>query len=412
MIEFNTDSVILDANQHFCDAVGYRLDEIRGQHHRMFVDTATANSPAYRNFWEELAQGKAQSDAFRRIARGGREVWIQATYTPIRDPKGKVVKVVKYATDITAQKQTIAEITRIVAPITEVANVISGIAAKDLTRTIKGQYRGSMLQLKDNVNQALAQMRGFMELVRETAAGVQSGADEIAAGSQDLSTRTEHQAANLEETAAAMEEMAATVTQNTNNAQQADVLARDARHKAEIGGTVVKDAVHAMGEINAASRKISDIIGVIDEIAFQTNLLALNAAVEAARAGDQGRGFAVVADEVRKLASRSSVAAKEIKELIDDSCKKVEQGSQHVTKSGTTLDEIMLSVKKVSDIVTDIMAATVEQNTGIDAINRSLQEMDAATQSNSAMVEQASASSLLLGENATTLNSMVGSFKI
>jgi methyl-accepting chemotaxis protein len=448
VIQFEVDGTIIAANSLFLGAMGYSLAEIQGQHHRMFVDSDTANSPAYRSFWEQLAQGQAQSDAFRRIAKGGREVWIQATYTPIRDPKGKVVKVVKYATDITAQKQTIAEITRIigavrqgdlsqraaidgttgdnrlmrdninqmldtiVAPINEVANVMSGIAAKDLTRTIKGQYHGSMLQLKDNVNQALAQMRGFMEQVRETAAGVQSGADEIAAGSKDLSTRTEHQAANLEETAAAMEEMAATVTQNTNNAQQADVLARDARHKAEVGGKVVKDAVNAMGEINAASRKISDIIGVIDEIAFQTNLLALNAAVEAARAGDQGRGFAVVADEVRKLASRSAVAAKEIKELIDDSCKKVEQGSQHVTKSGTTLDEIMLSVKKVSDIVTDIMAATVEQNTGIDAINRSLQEMDAATQSNSAMVEEASASSLLLGENATTLNSMVGSFKL
>ena len=208
------------------------------------------------------------------------------------------------------------------------------------------------------------------------------GADEISAGNANLSQRTEEQSSSLEETASSMEEMTTTVKQNADNAAQANQLALAARDQAEKGGTVVSQAVSAMAGINEASKKIADIIGVIDDIAFQTNLLALNAAVEAARAGEQGRGFAVVASEVRSLAGRSATAAKEIKELIQDSVRKVEDGSVLVTQSGQTLEKIVASVKKVSDIVAEIAAASREQSSGIEQVNRAVMQMDELTQQN------------------------------
>ncbi len=248
--------------------------------------------------------------------------------------------------------------------------------------------------------------------VKQVALDVHRGADEISAGSANLSQRTEEQSSSLEETASSMEQMTTTVKQNADNAAQANQLAVAARDRAEQGGIVVSQAVAAMSGINAASKRIADIIGVIDEIAFQTNLLALNAAVEAARAGEQGRGFAVVASEVRNLAGRSATAAKEIKTLIQDSVRKVDDGSVLVTQSGQTLEKIVAAVKKVSDIVAEIAAASREQSLGIEQVNRAVMQMDELTQQNAALVEQATAASQSMVEQVRGLNDMLARFDV
>jgi methyl-accepting chemotaxis protein len=241
---------------------------------------------------------------------------------------------------------------------------------------------------------------------------VSRGAEEISEGNTNLSQRTEEQASSLEETASSMEQMTSTVKQNADNASRASQLAGAARDQADKGGSVVSHAVRAMTEINDASRKIVDIIGVIDEIAFQTNLLALNAAVEAARAGEQGRGFAVVASEVRSLAGRSATAAKEIKGLIQDSVKKVEEGSSLVTQSGQTLDQIVIAVKKVSDIIGEIAGASHEQSAGIDQVNKAVMQLDEMTQQNAALVEEASAASQSMAGQARSLIEVMERYQV
>jgi len=233
---------------------------------------------------------------------------------------------------------------------------------------------------------------------------VSHGAQEISKGNANLSQRTEEQASSLEETASSMEQMTSTVRQNADNAKQANQLAMAARTQAEKGGTVVAQAVTAMAGINAASKKIAEIIGVIDEIAFQTNLLALNAAVEAARAGDQGRGFAVVATEVRSLAGRSATAAKEIKALIHDSVRRVDVGSSLVSESGATLEQIVLSVKKVADIIAEITVASREQSASIESVNRAVMQLEGLTQQNASLVEEANTASQSMAEHALGLD--------
>jgi methyl-accepting chemotaxis protein len=255
--------------------------------------------------------------------------------------------------------------------------------------------------------------RNIMRIVGKVinaSSTVSVAADEMAKGNINLSQRTEEQAASLEQTTASMEEMTGTVQQNTDNAQLAAQLAKEARERAEKGGDVVGTAVTAMNEINTSSKKVADIIGVIDEIAFQTNLLALNAAVEAARAGEQGRGFTVVAAEVRTLAQRSASAAKEIKGLIQDSVTKTEEGSQLVNQSGNTLEEIVTAVKKVSDIVVEIAKASEEQSVGIQQINHVVLQLDEITQQNAALVEEATTASEALKEQAQSLKEQVSFF--
>ncbi len=260
------------------------------------------------------------------------------------------------------------------------------------------------------INQLADNITTTVSMVKSAAAEIHRGAEEISAGNSNLSLRTEEQAASLEETASSMEQMTTTVKQNADNAGQANQLAVAARDQAEQGGMVVGRAVQAMSGINDSARKIADIIGVIDEIAFQTNLLALNAAVEAARAGEQGRGFAVVASEVRNLAGRSATAAKEIKDLIQDSVKKVSDGSLLVTQSGQTLEQIVTSVKKVSDIVAEIAAASREQSLGIEQVGRAVMQMDELTQQNAALVEQATAASQGMTTEAGGLNAMMARY--
>ena len=710
VIEFSLDGKILHANENFCAALGYRLDEIKGQHHSMFADPAYRTSAEYAAFWQKLGRGEFDAGQYKRIAKGGREIWIQASYNPIFDMNGKPFKVVKYAIDITEQRRVNfynarlmkglavvdtnvmvadaefnivyvnnslkemlaaaesdirkdvpafnakaavgtnidvfhktpsyqrklltelrgthkaklvlggrtfslllspidddegrrtgyvvewkdmtqelaaqkAEAERLAAErkladenlriknaldnvsgnvmiannereivymntavremlvnaeselrkalphfdarklqgalidvfhknpahqtqmlanlrstyrteikvgtltfgliaspivndrgerlgtvvewrnrtaevavenevssivgaaangdftrrivlegkegffkmlaenvnlllqtsevgLNEVVRVLGALAKGDLTETITAEYKGTFGQLKDDANTTVEQLTQIITQIKTATDTINTAAKEISSGNSDLSARTEQQAASLEETASSMEELTSTVKQNAENAKQANQLAMGASDVARKGGQVVSEVVTTMSAINESSKKIVDIISVIDGIAFQTNILALNAAVEAARAGEQGRGFAVVAAEVRSLAQRSAGAAKEIKTLIGDSVEKVGNGAKLVDQAGKTMEEIVTSVKRVTDIMAEISAASQEQSQGIEQVNQTITQMDEVTQQNAALVEEASAAARSLEEQAGGLSHSVSLFKL
>lgn len=295
---------------------------------------------------------------------------------------------------------------------TELNRVLNGMAHGDLTVRVDGQHRGVFAELQSNANETAGRLAEMVQRIASTAGTVREAAGEISSGTDDLSARTEQQAASLEETAASMHEITATVKQNAGSAEQANRLADAARSAAEGGGAVAQDAIQAMGEIEVAAQKIADIVGLIDEIAFQTNLLALNASVEAARAGEAGKGFAVVAQEVRALAQRSADASRDIKGLIATSNSKVKDGASLVQKAGGALSEIVISVKKVADIVAEIAAASGEQARGLEEVNQAVGNMDEMTQRNGALVEQTTASVKAMLGQADELHTVVRSFKV
>jgi methyl-accepting chemotaxis protein len=300
----------------------------------------------------------------------------------------------------------------ITTPLSRAVDAARRVAAGDLTGDIRvhgSDETGQLLGALKDMNQSLLNIVGE---VRNGTHSITIASSEIAAGNQDLSARTEQQAASLEETASSMEELTSTVKQNADNARQANQLAGAAASVARKGGSVVAEVVGTMESIDASSRKIVDIITVIDGIAFQTNILALNAAVEAARAGEQGRGFAVVASEVRNLAQRSAAAAKEIKGLIGDSVEKVNAGTRLVSDAGNTMEEIVSSVQRVSDIISEITAASAEQSSGIDEVYKAVGQMDQVTQQNAALVEEAAAAAESMQNQASSLAEVVSVFKV
>jgi methyl-accepting chemotaxis protein len=410
VIEFMLDGTIIRANDNFLRAVGYTLEEVRGQHHSMFAEPAYRQSPEYRAFWQKLGRGEFDAGQYKRLGKGGREIWIQASYNPIMDASGKPFKVVKYATDITAQ--VLADQALKLA-VQQTQEVLAATKDNDLTQRISLEGKtGEIATLCSGINGLLDTMVLVISDIKTAAREVSNASAEISASTTDLSQRTEEQAASLEETSASMEEISSTVKKNAENARQANQFTGETRVVAERGGAVVGDAVSAMARIEESSRKISDIIGVIDEIARQTNLLALNAAVEAARAGEAGRGFAVVATEVRSLAQRSSQAAKDIKDLITNSSGQVKEGVDLVNRAGASLKEIVASIKKVADIVADIANASMEQSTGIEQVNKALTQMDEVTQQNSALVEENAATAKTLESQAGAMDQRVGVFHL
>lgn len=409
-IEFTLDGHILKANQNFCAVVGYDLSEIIGQHHRMFVAEELKRSLEYQQFWQKLSRGEFVRGVFERVGKKGNNIWLQASYNPIIDEKGRVIKVVKYAIDITAQK--LAE-NGLRLAVTEMQQLLEAAQQGDMTARIDlSDKTDQILSLSKGINALMEMLSGILLQVQAASQMIDTAANEISSGNSDLSMRTEKQAHNLQDTAASMSELASTVKQNADNAKQASEFAAAASKVAERGGLAVSEVVQTMGSINDSAKKIADITSVIDSIAFQTNILALNASVEAARAGDQGKGFAVVADEVRNLAQRSASAAKEIKVLIADSVNKVNEGSRLAEGAGNTMSEIVQSVKKVSDIIGEISIASAEQTTGIDQVNLAVGSMDDTTQQNAALVEQAAAAAESLVDQAGQLTEVVSGFKL
>jgi methyl-accepting chemotaxis protein len=410
VIEFDLTGKILGANENFLSVLGYTLDEIKGQHHRMFVDPVEREKPEYRMFWEQLARGEYQAAQYRRIGKGGKEVWIQASYNPIMDANGRPVKVVKFASDVTA---SVNASRAMAAAVAEIQGVVEATKQDDLRPRIPLDGKaGDIAQVCQGVNDLLGTVCDMISQIKTAAKEVTNASAEIATSTTDLSQRTEEQAASLEESSAAMEQLATTVKNNAESATRASESAVNTQAVADHGGAVVAQAVDAMAKIEESSRKISDIIGVIDEIARQTNLLALNAAVEAARAGEAGRGFAVVASEVRSLAQRSAQAAKDIKDLITNSNTQVRDGVDLVNRAGESLTKIVEATKEVTAVIVTIASASQEQATGIEQINKALSQMDEVTQQNSALVEENAATSKTLENQAVILNDQVSRYII
>jgi methyl-accepting chemotaxis protein len=409
VIEFSLDGRIQTANENFLAAVGYTLEEVQGRHHAMFADPAHAKSAEYRAFWEKLGRGEYDAGQYRRLGKDGREVWIQASYNPIRDMNGRPFKVVKYATDITAQVRDAQALQRAVE---QTRAVVTGAQAGDLTgRIATAGMNGEIAELCNGINALVESMASIIARIKRVADNVALGAGEIAEGNNDLSRRTEQQAASLEETAVSLQGLTAHVRQTADSARQASQLAGGAVDVAAQGGQAVQQVVSTMSLIAASSHRIVDIIGVIDGIAFQTNILALNAAVEAARAGDHGRGFAVVAAEIRSLSQRSSTAAREIKQLIGDSVEKVATGGRLAEGAGKTMEDIVLGVKRVSDLISGISEAAQQQSDSIGQINQAVEHIDEGTQQNAALVEEASAAAHSMEEQATQLLGTVAAFR-
>jgi methyl-accepting chemotaxis protein len=399
-IEFTTEGVILNANENFLSVLGYDLSEIKGKHHSMFVDPAYARSPAYAEFWRKLNAGEFVAEEFKRIGKGGKEVWIQASYNPVFDAKGRVVKVVKFATEVTGR----------VNAVDQIAVALERLAANDLSYRMSASIDAQFARVRDDFNSAVQALDETIGAVAMATKNVNAGANEISTASDDLSRRTEQQAASLEETAAALDQITATVGRSAEGAKRASEAASDARVDAAKSGEIVGEAVTAMDGIEESSSQINQIIGVIDEIAFQTNLLALNAGVEAARAGEAGRGFAVVAQEVRALAQRSADAAKEIKVLIANSSAQVDRGVKLVGETGRALTSIAGKVSEIDTLIREIAQSSREQATGLGEVNVAVNQMDQVTQQNAAMVEEATAAAANLRTEAGELERLIARF--
>ena len=425
------------ASRHDAGSTGYRMDETAfpGEYGLMVHETNTLVGAHVQTMDAVLAvvQRYAQGDLSADIARyPGEKAAITATVDAVKQNLGNIngeiqrLAAAAAAGDFSQRGDTARfdhDFRRMIGHLNammqvsddnlgKLSQLLSAIAEGDLTARMHGDFQGVFATMRDDANATVAQLTQIVGQIQEAAGSINLAAGEIATGNSDLSRRTEQQAANLEETAASMEELTSTVRQNAEHARQANQLAIGAHTVATQGGHVVGEVVTTMAAIQTSSKKIAEIISVIDGIAFQTNILALNAAVEAARAGEQGRGFAVVASEVRTLAQRSAGAAKEIKGLIDDSVGKVAEGSQLVNQAGATMGEIVASVQRVTDIMAEISAASQEQSAGIDQVNQTVVQMDETTQQNAALVEEATAAARAMEEQATQLADAVAIFRL
>ncbi len=439
VIEFTLDGKVIDANENFLGALGYSLGEVKGQHHSMFVEPTYRAGSEYRLFWDKLGRGEYDAGQYLRIGKGGKEVWIQASYNPIYGLDGKPFKVVKYATDVTAEVQAnrmlrnaveqaqqvtsaakagdldqripmegksgpIADMCSGVnelldttsAVFDDVVRLFGGLAAGDLTQRITRDAEGVFDQVKRDANASSEKLAGIIDEVRAAADALTGAANQVSATAQSLSQAASEQASSVEETTASIDMMSASITQNSDNARVTDGMATKASKEAGEGGQAVTQTVSAMKQIAAK-------ISIVDDIAYQTNLLALNAAIEAARAGEHGKGFAVVAAEVRKLAERSQEAAKEIGDLAASSVSTAE-------RAGKLLDEIVPSIQKTSELVQEIAAASQEQSQSVTQIGGAMGQLSKATQQNASASEELAATSEELSGQAEQLQQSVAFF--
>lgn len=404
VIAFNLDGTVIEANQNFLATVGYRLEEIVGRHHSMFCDPKLVSSSEYKAFWQRLAAGEYVSAEFQRFGKGGQEIWIQASYNPIFDAAGKVVKVVKFATDISERKRAEG----IIALLTQ---SLARMADGDLGGRIDSSFTGQYEQLRQAFNQSLSQLETIVGGLRTASGSLKTATAEILAGANDLSQRTTRQAATIEETSAAVEQLAGTVSENAKRAATASDKARSLAEDATKGGAVMDEATEAMAQISASSGKISNIIGLIDDIAFQTNLLALNASVEAARAGDAGKGFAVVAVEVRRLAQSAAQASADVKALIETSAGEVRTGAQLVEQAAKKLGDILKGAEDSFGLIEDMAKASREQSGALNEVAQAIHQMDEMTQHNAALVEETNAAIEQTEAQAAKLDGIVDVFR-
>lgn len=441
VIEFDLGGRVITANQNFLTTLGYALSEIKGQHHAMFVEPTYRDSTDYRAFWEKLGKGEYDAGRYKRLSKGGKAIWIQASYNPIMDMNGKPFKIVKYATDVTqevnaalmlsaavSQVQEVAEaaqkgdlakrislegksgpITNLCAGVNalmdtnavmfaDVGRIFSGLAAGDLNQRITRDVLGVFAQVKNDANTGCDKLASVIGQVHAATSALTSAAGQVSSTAQSLSISASQQAASVETASTSVGSIAASIAQNRDNANVTDGIAAKASKEAVDGGAAVTQTVIAM-------KQIAQKISIIDDIAYQTNLLALNAAIEAARAGEHGKGFAVVAAEVRKLAERSQEAAKEIGDLASDSVSTAEH-------AGNLLDEIVPSIQKTSVLVQEISIASQEQSTSAIKIDSIMSQLNQATQQNASASEQLAATSEELSGQALELQGAIAFFNL
>lgn len=426
MIEFTVDGTILWANDNFLRTIGYSLDEIKGRHHSLFVDSDYRTTQEYRDFWYELGQGIFKVARFKRFGKGGREIYLQAAYSPIIDSTGKTVRVVKLAADVTedalrefraqeredmVQRQLIEDQQELERKVNLLSINVESASRGDLTQEVTVTGEDDLGRLGVSLRKMICDLRTIIGEVMAAAQQQNEGARTIAESSANLSEGAQSQAASVEEMTASVAQMLDSIEAISENALSAKAKAIETSKLAESGGTTVNEAIHAMKMIQKSSEQINEIIQVIGEIASQTNLLALNAAIEAARAGEHGLGFAVVADEVRKLAERSSEAAKEIAKLIKESSRRVEEGASLSEKVGDSLRKIVESVDDNAERIVEIAASTEAQAASAQQVKAAIRSVSDTTESNAAASEQLAASAEELGAQAQSLRDLVAKFK-
>ncbi|EPE96975.1 sensory methylation accepting chemotaxis protein [Rhizobium grahamii CCGE 502] len=402
MIEFTPEGKIISANENFLSALGYSAEEIIGKHHEMFCEAGYARSDEYRSFWADLREGRFSTGQFMRLGKDGRRVFIQASYNPIIDDKGRVFKVVKFALDVTDRMYAVEEL----------GAALERLATCNIRVTLDNPLVGEFERLRVDFNKAIGEFQKTLVSVLGQTGDLSKSSQDVREASEKLAERSREQAEALEQTSAALIEMTGVVREAAESTKQTRNLVQSARSSTSVSTDVVRQTINAMHRIETASDAIGKITGVIDQIAFQTNLLALNAGVEAARAGDAGRGFAVVAQEIRDLAQRSARAADQITDLINKSSEEVREGVRLVGETGEALEQIDVLVKQIDANIETIAKAADEQTSGLGEISKTVGRIDQMTQDNARMSSRTTAISSTLAVGADALAQLVSLFKL